>query len=212
MHTTVLARLGKEFHIMPWLWGSPIENNTWGADFDYTASKPSVGIESLSTVPIPLGSVNPIFKSRVSLKRFKTLHCPPASSFILVDSVWEKIILEFVPRDRVQFYPVRLIARGEICDDFKWVIPFDRVRCIDLEKSRYRNRIDKPGISYVFSLDSMVLKPGCMGPLHLARDEQDTTALYVSNELRNALATTGEDSMFYRPEEYPTRHPTARGS
>jgi len=95
-----------------------------------------------------------------------------------------------------------LNARGKVCDDFKWVIPFDRVRCIDPDKSEYGGRTDKPDISYVYFLMRIVLKPGCMGDIHIARDEQAETILLVSDALRDALAATGEDGMFYRPENY----------
>jgi len=98
---------GNEYRTYPdmtWPWETVIED--WGADFDYDASAPSCGTELYSTAPIPEGSVNPIFKSRVSIERFRKLHCPPFGADIVVGRTWEKIILDFVPRDRIQFYPV----------------------------------------------------------------------------------------------------------
>ena len=96
---------------------------------------------------------------------------------------------------------MRLIARGEICDNFMWFIPFDRVRCIDLEKSDIRRKIVKPDITYLSEVRKYVHKAACLGNKHLARDEQKESHLLVSNELRDALAATGESSMFIQPED-----------
>ena len=148
-------------------------------------------------------------RSRASLKRFKKLHCPPIDTNPTIDKVWQDIILRFVPADRVQFYPVRLIARGEICDDYSWVIPFDRVRCIDLTRSDIGEggkvtSLKDSSLTLVFNVRKYVHKPGCLGDKNLARDEQDAPHLVISDELKEALAATGEDSMFFRPEDTPT--------
>lgn len=185
---------------MTWVWERPQED--WTAWFDFS-SESNLGLEQFSTVPIPLGSVKPVFRSKTSLKKFKKLHCPPMAPDSVVDDVWERIILQFIPRDRVQFYPVRLIARDEICDDFKWVIPFDQVECIDIKKSRFTT-VDKTANPPIYlGLKKVVHRPGGMGKLHIARDVNLESHLLVSDELRDALAATGESSMFYRPEDLP---------
>ena len=184
---------------MPWVWEFP--SSDWGADFVYTDE--CLGLEAQSADPIAEGSVLPIYKSRTSVKKFKQLHCPPMGSHTVVDDVWEDIILDFVPQDRIQFYPVRLIARGEICDEFKWVIPFDRVECLDTEKSKF-TVVDRNRTPPIFiGLEKVVHRPNCMGNLHLARDVNVNSHLLVSDALRDALAATGEDNMFYRPEDLP---------
>ena len=121
----------------------------------------------------------------------------------VVDEVWKRIILQFVPKDRVQFYPVRLTARGEICDDFMWVVPFDRVECIDTQKSKFTTIDKNEERTWYFGLEKVVHKPGCMKGLHIARDTHVNSHLLISDELRDALAATGEDSMFFRPEDLP---------
>jgi hypothetical protein len=194
---------------MAWVWQRPVEGLFWGGQFDYLASEPVSSSDYLSDDPLPIVTGKPIIRSRTSLKRFRKLHCPPIDSNPTIDRVWQDIILRFVPADRVQFYPVRLIARGEICDDYSWVIPFDRVRCIDLKRSDIGENgkvtsLKDPTLTLVFNVRKYVHKPGCLGGKHLARDEQDSIHLIISDELKEALAATGEDSMFFRPEDTPT--------
>ena len=185
---------------MTWVWKSPQED--WTAWFDYSDEN-ALGHERFTTAPIPPSSFKPVYLSETSLKEFKKLHCPPMGSDPVVDEVWQRIILQFVPRDRIQFYPVRLIARGEICDDFKCAIPFDRVECIDTQRSKFTT-IDKNAERTLYlGLKKVVHRPGCMKGLHMARDIHVSYHLLVSEELRDALAATGEDSMFFRPEDLP---------
>ena len=60
--------------------------------------------------------------------------------------------------------------------------------------------------THLVSVEKLVLLPNCLGRLHLARDNQAVTFLYVSDELRNALTATGQDSPFYTVEEYNREH------
>ncbi len=187
---------------MAWVWQYPVEDGdlVLDATIDYDASAPMAGHEHLSDVPINKAFL-PVLRSRSSSKHFKKYHCPPMGAYKAIDKLWQSIILIYVPADRIQFLPMRLIARGEICDDFMWFIPFDRVRCIDLEKSDIRRKIIKGDLTMLFDVRKYVHKPNCLGRLHLARDEQQRGHLLVSNELRDALAETGESSMFIQPED-----------
>jgi hypothetical protein len=183
-----------------WVWDSPIED--WGADYDFRTEN-VFEFDSWSRVPIPNDAIKPIYRSRSSVEKFKKLHCPPMGSEAVVDVVWEEIIRKFVPDDRIQFYPVRLIAHGKICDNFKWVIPFDRVESIDVKKSKFLNVFrSADGNTININVEKIVSKPGAMGKLHIARDITDAGHLLVSNDLRNALAETGEDSMFIRLRDF----------
>ena len=112
--------------------------------------------------------------------------------------------MQFVPEDRVQFLPIRLIARGEVCDDYFWPIVMDRVFCIDPEKSTVTQKLQKPDRLIIFGVSKFAHIPGCLCKLHLARDARMNSHLLVSDELKEALSTTGEDSMFYRPEDVVT--------
>lgn len=188
---------------MAWVWHRSKENSEWGAVIDYEASAPMNSSEDYSSEPLD-PKLRPVFRSSTGLKKFKKYHCPPIWVTPAVDHIWKEIILEFVPVDRVQFLPIRLIARGEICDDFMWVIPFDRVRCIDTIKSDITRKMDKPDITYIFGVRKFIHKPNCLGPLHLARDEQMLSHLLVSDELKDALSASGEDNMFYQPEDVVT--------
>lgn len=188
---------------MTWVWSRPRENIDWGADIDYELSAPMNSVEYLFDKPVD-PKLRPVFKSQTGLKKFKNYHCPPTSTSITVDTVWRDIIRKFVPGDRVQFLPIRIIARGETCDDFMWLIPFDRVRCIDVSQSDITDSIVKPNITLIFGVRKFVHLPNCLGNLHLARDEQMTNHMLVSDELKNALSATGQDSCFYRPEDVPT--------
>jgi hypothetical protein len=146
----------------------------------------------------------PVFRSRTGLKKFKKLHCPPIYVTPAVDAVWRDIILRYVPEDRVQFLPIRLIARGEVCDDYFWPIVMDRVYCIDPKKSEITRQLRDEKRFFIFGVKKFVHVPGCLGELHLARDARMDSHLLVSDELKDALSATGEDSMFYRPEDVVT--------
>jgi hypothetical protein len=83
------------------------------------------------------------------------------------------------------------------------VVPFDRVECIDTEKSTFTTIDKTPERTLYLGLGKVVHRPGCMKGLHLARDIHIDYHLLVSDELRDALAATGEDSMFFRAEDLP---------
>ena len=188
---------------MVWVWSRPRENDEWGANIDYDLSAPVTGVEYLSDKPVNT-ELRPTFKSNTSLKKFKKLHCPPIDTMQTVDALWKSIILKFVPQERVQFLPIRLIARGEICEDFMWVIPFDRVFSIDKQKSDITQKRELPDKTLIFGVRTFVHLPNCMGNLHLARDKEMPTHMLVSNELKDALSATGQSSPFFRAEEVPT--------
>ena len=190
---------------MCWLWTTDTDYLTWGADIDYGATYPMGGDEALSDTPVDPNSGTPLYRSNSGLKRFRKFHSPPFSPGIVVDKLWQDIILKFVPADRVQFYPVRLIARGEATEEFAWVIPFDRVRCIDMEHSEILDKTEKPGFLYIWKLGKFYHIPGCLGGLHLARDEYKLHHLLVSDELKAALEATGAGNLFHKPEETPER-------
>jgi hypothetical protein len=185
---------------MAWVWDGPKEDLELSADIDNEASAPATGYEYLSDIAVDAG-LRPVFHSRSALKKFKRFHCPPIGVSAIVDGVWQHIILKFVPANRVQFLPIRLIARGEVCDDFMWVIPFDRVRCIDIHRSEITSKVERPDTTLIFGARKFVHFPNCLGSLHLAVDEQMSGHTLVSDELKVALSATGEDSMFYRPED-----------
>ena len=185
---------------MAWVWGLPREIIEFGADLDYKNSAPLLGHEYLSEAPVD-GRLRPIFRSRNSLKRFARMHNPPIGVSQVVDDVWKQITLKFVAADRVQFLPIRLIARGEVCDSFNWLIPFDRVRCIDAKKSEVISKVEREHITLIYSVGNIVYVPKCLGTLHLARDEQMPTQMLISDELKAALCETGEDSAFVRYEQ-----------
>jgi hypothetical protein len=189
---------------MAWVWDFSNESDTWGADIDYKLSAPFTEIDAMSDGPIDPSRGKPTFKSRSGIKRFKALHSPPIGIRSIVDAVWRDIILKFVPADRIQFLPIRLIARGEECDDYMWVIPFDRVNCIDVQKSDISRTIEKNGKMMIFGVRKFVHIEGCLGSLHLARDEKLLDHLVVSDQLMNALVETGEGSMFRQPEDVIT--------
>ncbi len=189
---------------MAWVWRHPKEDDEWGADLDIRLCPPMKGTEFLGDKRLDPAIYRPVFKSRTGLKKFKKLHCPPMDGTTAVDAAWRDIILKFVPEDRVQFLPIRLIARGEVCDDFFWPIVMDRVYCIDPEKSVITQQIKDETRFFIFGVSKFVHIPGCLGKLHLARDARMSSHLLVSDQLKEALSATGEDSMFYRPEDVVT--------
>jgi hypothetical protein len=189
---------------MAWIWLNPIEDDSWRAEFDDDSSLPILGSDYRSDSPMSIRSVLPVYRSGTSLEKFISLHCPPFGAAPVVDAVWKNIILDFVPENRIQFFPVKLIAGEVETDEFSWVIPFDRVNCIDLQKSKFSSKIETDATTLIFGVQQVRHLKNCLGNVHLARDTHDIGHLLISDQLKNALSETGEESMFYRPEDMPT--------
>ncbi|PZF75041.1 hypothetical protein DK847_20340 [Aestuariivirga litoralis] len=186
---------------MVWIWRWPRESSEFMADFCGFCPQPDVkGLSIFATQPLPPGT-KAVLKSRYSLKRFLDLHNPPVNE-VTVDRLWRDIILQYVPSDHVQFVPARLTARGGASDDFFVMVPFDRVIGIDKHRSAISDMLETTQGTRIYDIEKLVLVPNCLGRLHLARDKQNVTFLYVSDALRNALAATGQDSPFYTVEQY----------
>lgn len=188
---------------MIWVWYFHPLMDIHAAKSDY--GSPVQTYEALWDKPIDVARGPVRYHARRSdFAALQELHCPPVdSSPPLVDEVWQRIIREFVPEDRIQFYPAEIWSGKLHTAKYSWVIPFDRVRCIDAERSDITNKIERSDITLIYSCDFYVHLSSCMGACHIARDEQQTTHLIVSDQLRDALAATGEASMFYRPENLP---------
>jgi hypothetical protein len=189
---------------MAWVWDFSDESDTWGADIDYKLSAPFTEVDAMADGPNDPFKGRPTFKSRTGLKRFKALHSPPVGIRPVVDAVWRDIILTLVPADRIQFFPIRLIARGDVCDDYMWVVPFDRVNCIDLQKSDITRKLERNGKTMIFGVRKFAHVGDCLGQSHLARDEQLRDHMVLSDQLKQALSATGEHSMFRQPEDVIT--------
>jgi hypothetical protein len=201
------ARERRERCGMVWIWHWPRESFDFCADFYGFEPDPDVkGLPQFARAPLPPGTTAN-FKSRFSRKRFVKLHCPPTNE-VTVDRLWRDIILSYVPADRIQFVPARIMARGEACDDFFVMLPFDRVIGIDKHRSAISSMVENKHGTHIFGVEKLVLLPNCLGGLHLARDQQAVTMLYVSDELRNALAATGQNSPFYTVEDYNRENST----
>lgn len=187
---------------MVWIWNYPRETQDFGSVFYGFDPDPQVkGLAEFSAEKITV-STRAIFKSRYSLKRFKALHAPPTSTIIAVDGIWREILRSYVSDNQIQFIPAHIIARGETCDDYSVMIPFDRVVGIDKQNSEIRRMIENERGVHIFSIKKLVLKQNCLGSLHLARDVQMSSLLLVSDELKEALSATGQDSCFYSIDEY----------
>lgn len=187
---------------MVWIWRSPREFVEFGAvNYGFDPVPDVKGLAEFATERIKIRTYA-TFKSRYSVKRFRNLHAPPTSTTVTVDRLWQEIVLSFVPADRIQFIPARIIARGEICDDFSVMIPFDRVLGIDKHRSAIRRMIENEHGTHIFSINKLVLISDCLGKFHLARDRQMDSMLFVSDELKDALSATGQNSCFYSVDDY----------
>jgi hypothetical protein len=196
---------------MCWVWSLPKEYLKWGADMDYGATFPLSESDCCSAVPLALGANRPVYRSNVGLKRFRQQHCPPIGICATVDRTWQDIILKFVPQSRIQFFPVMLIARGEVTEEFSWVLSFDRVECIDVKRSQITERIEhKDGGFSIMEMKKFYHLPTCLNGLHLARDVHLENHLLVSNELKDALSATGESSTFLKPEQMEHHYSSER--
>lgn len=187
---------------MAWVWFSRLDTPFRPAEFDH--SSPVSMLDSMSSSPINPEKGPAIFHTKSTIKSFEKLHCPPVGNPPAVDKVWQDIILQFVPKNQVQFYPIEIHGKDGVSHKFSWVIPLICVRCIDIDRSDIVSSVVKSDITYVISAKYFVHHQGCLGGHHLARDEQKSTHIVLSDELRNALAETGESSVFFRPEKIPT--------
>lgn len=188
---------------MTWIWLPPEEDNIWGANMDFAASYPLSGSDCFADTPLDETTGIPVYRSSAKLAKFRKLYCPPFETNVVVNKVWQEIILKFVPRDRVQFFIVRLFAVDGVTDEFSWVIPFDRVKCIDVEKSEITDKIEKPSVFRIMHMNRFYHVPGCLGDKHLARDLRLNRHLLVSDALREALCATGQCDVFHRAEDLP---------
>lgn len=187
---------------MVWIWKFPREGNEFDAvNFGFDPPTGIRGPDHLTVEPIKV-ETRAIFKSKYSIRRFQKLHAPPTSTVMTVDDLWRQIILKFVPSDRIQFVPARIIARGEICDDFSVMIPFDQVVSVDKEKTEFRRVLKNEHGTHIFSVKKLVLLPDCLGPLHIARDREMWSLVLISDELKEALSATGQDSPFYSVDQF----------
>jgi hypothetical protein len=188
---------------MVWIWDVPRENDNWGADLEgFDPDSTIRGLVNYADAPVE-PQTRAIFKSQSALHKFKKLHAPPTSVYNTIDQIWRQIILKFVPIDRIQFLPTRLIARNQICDDFMLMLPFDRIIGIDKHRPDLKSFVENEHGTLIFGVRKLVLLPNCLGSCHLAKDKQMESLLLVSDDLKNALSATGQDSVFYLPEDAP---------
>ncbi|WP_421694493.1 hypothetical protein [Aestuariivirga sp.] len=189
---------------MVWIWASPRELYEFRAEFHGFHPEPlgTKGLPYFTEEPLTT-ETQAVLKTQYSLKKFRKRHSPPVlGSFAVVDELWRDIILSFVPAERVQFVPARITARGEVCEEFYLMLPFDRVVGIDKYNSEIGSMIENEHGTHIFILNKIVLHPDCLRGLHLARDRQASTILYISDDLKTALSATGQSSSFYTVDEY----------
>lgn len=186
---------------MAWVWYGRLDTSFPPAEIDERSPVHPSAFRSFERAPLALGI--PIFKMRASLKPVEQLHCPPVGVPPAIDADWQRIILKYVPADLVQFYPIKIACRDGTSEKFSLVLPLAKVRCIDPQRSDVTSKVERDDITLIFGCDFYVHHPHCLFGNHLARDEQKTSHIVVSDELRDALASTGESSMFYQPEDLP---------
>ena len=185
---------------MVWVWDDPTIGADFSAQFD---DETSVVVHSLSRPHHPLPeNARVVFKSTSGVKRFQKYHCPPFESWPVVDETWKEIISEFVAPGHVQFFPVELRARSEVCRDFFWMIPLCVFPCLDLKKSKFHHYPEVKEWVAIYAGGPWVFKDDCLAGAHLARDFNFGRLIIVSDELRDALAATGEEYLFRRGDDF----------
>ena len=152
-----------------------------------------------------VGQRRGLYRANVTVSKLERTHCPyvEGNKPPVVDDVWKAIIRDFVPKERVSFIPLDIQCKDGISDRYWWVNAHDSVRCIDPDRSDIYSKIEKPDITLIFGADLYIHHDNCLGDKHLAYDEQMSTHLVLSDALRDALAATGESSMFFRAENLP---------
>jgi hypothetical protein len=147
-----------------------------------------------------------VYKTGARLASVDRHHCPPVlASDPIIDDVWIDIIYGFVPKERIQIIPLEVRCKDGISKKYSLVSPLDQVLCIDPSRSSVSLKIEKEDITLIFACKKFVHHPNCMGDSHFAADKQMSSYLLISDGLRDALASTGESSMFYQPRDLPLR-------
>ena len=188
---------------MTWVWYLTPDDGFPEVEMDYEASTPLYSSIEFDNPKIFPPIQRPVFKTRGNLKKFLAKHCPPIGTDPVVDATWRKIIENFAPKESVDFLPVQLSARDGMTEEFSWVICFDCVECIDIKRSKIKNEVLGPDSHTLFEVEQYVHLKDCLGDKHIARDVRNPKHIVISDELRDALAATGEFTMFYRPKDVP---------
>jgi hypothetical protein len=100
----------------------------------------------------------------------------------LVSAAVGQVLLQTCPKD-VQLFPAEIVCIDGVIADYSIVNVTNRVRGIDHERSVY-SVLASGGI---LQFDQVIYKANCLGNLDLARDEEYSNHLVVSERLRDAL-------------------------
>jgi hypothetical protein len=191
---------------MAWIWTSPPSEQTsvWVDYDDKNSSFKSSDVLSDRLLPADAGT--PILRvKRWKMDRIRAFRClPTTASAPVIHREFVDLISRYAGPDEVQFYPVLVKTFDDVSGDYSFVIPFNRVVCTDVEKSKIRLWIIPGKMGHGF--EKIVHHPNCLRDFAIARDECFEHVL-VSNELREALLATGDKGLaFSEPQDMRDIH------
>jgi hypothetical protein len=129
--------------------------------------------------------------------------CLPCNgSAPLVNKKIIEILREIAPGD-VQFFPARIVCLDGELEGYFFLNVTQLIKGIDHDQSIY-SLLDLPdGAKMIYTVRKLVLKPGCMKGHDLARDQDLTTNLLVSQPIYDAFqAAKIKGARLVTPDEY----------
>lgn len=118
----------------------------------------------------------------------------------LIDQKIVDVLCKIAP-DEIQFFDTDIQCKDGILTDYKLLNIIHNIKGIDHEKSIYTTMA--PLDSAILGFKYITYKSGCMGAHKLARDEEYSSHLLVTEEVKQAFEKakiTGVN--FVRPEEF----------
>lgn len=118
---------------MAWVWYDRFDTRFGPADIDPKSPVRPEDLFSLRRPSPPMGT--PVFRVNTTVAMFEKFHCPPVLATTAIDPEWQRIILGYVPKDLVQFYPIKVTCRDGVSNKYSILLVFAQVKCIDPERS-----------------------------------------------------------------------------
>ena len=131
---------------------------------------------------------------------------PNNASSPLVNQVVVDLLLELAP-DEVQFFDTEVHCKDGVLTHYKLLNATRTFVGIDYEKSICQTMPEMPGIPdsphFVYGFRYLTYKPGCMGILKLARNEEYNSNLLATEEIKQSFEKNKiKGRRFVEPEKY----------
>jgi hypothetical protein len=188
---------------MLYLW---VSSETWSNKNTVIYAKENSTNRFLFTVgdrlPPEIVSTKLFYEAEVSRDKLQSFdYIVNTGYFPLVSQKVADLLNALVP-DEVQFVDTEIRCKDGILTNYKGVNVTHKIKGMDRENSIYTTAKIKE--EYISSIQYLTYLPGCMGQYSIARDEESSSNLIVTEKIKlafeNAKITKGIN--FVRPEDY----------